>query len=284
MNNPPLSEQTAQQLIARIAIPPRPQILTEIFSALQSDAPDLRALSRLVASDVALSAAVLKTVNSPFYGLRRKVESIDQAVGVLGLDNSATLVTGFMVRNTLATPKLERFWDSSARIALLSAAIAKQLKNLSPNLAYLFGLFRDCGIPLMAARFPDYLETLRAANAEFQRPFTAVEEERHQTSHAIVGSLLAKNWGLPEPICEAIAHHHELDCFASESLSTTALNLIATALIAEQIDYRAMRLTENYEWEKLGNAALEFLLLSEEEYNALCDDLIALLDPSNADT
>ena len=83
MNNPPLSEQTAQQLIARIAIPPRPQILTEIFSALQSDAPDLRALSRLVASDVALSAAVLKTVNSPFYGLRRKVESIDQIVGFL---------------------------------------------------------------------------------------------------------------------------------------------------------------------------------------------------------
>jgi HD-like signal output (HDOD) protein len=90
-----LSQAEAEKLIASVAIPTRP-----------SADPNLGRIAQLVAVDVGLTAAMIKTINSPFYGLRQKVTDIQRAVSMLGLD---------------------RFWDSAARKALIAAYLAKQL-------------------------------------------------------------------------------------------------------------------------------------------------------------
>ena len=77
------SSPTAQELVKEIGIPPCPAVLAEFMAESHKDDPDLRRLSHLVNKDVALAAAVLKTVNSPLYGLSRKARTVQDALALL---------------------------------------------------------------------------------------------------------------------------------------------------------------------------------------------------------
>lgn len=272
-----ISEEETRRLLAGIVIPPRPTVVSAILEERRKDTPDLRRIVGLISADVALAAAILKTVNSPLYGLRRQIGAIDQAVGLLGMNNVATLVTGLALRTAVPAQGLDRFWDGAARTALVSGHIAKQLGCVAPSDAHLFGLFRDCGIPLLMQRFGNYKETLGLANAESERAFTAMEDDRHATNHAVVGSLLAANWGLSEDLRTAISVHHDLDVYQSAH-PPNVLNLVAVGILAERIEGTYSRLSNGHEWAKLGQATLRYLMMTEDEMEELSSDARAMLE------
>src|SRR5688572_3920629 len=88
----------AEGIARSIGIPPCPAILTRLVRETRSDDPDFARLGELIGGDVSLAAAMLKTVNSPFYGLRSKATSIRQALVLMGLRNVTNLVTGLLLR------------------------------------------------------------------------------------------------------------------------------------------------------------------------------------------
>jgi HD-like signal output (HDOD) protein len=274
-----LSTAEAEKLLAGIVIPPRPAVVTAVMDEQRNPEPDTRRIANLIATDVGLSAAVLKTINSPMYGLRRQINAIDQAVALLGMRNVATLVTGLALRNLGSGQNLERFWDSAARTALIAAHLAKVLGIGNRDDAYLYGLFHDSGIPLLLLRFPDYKDTLRRANDEQVRSFTEIEERAHGTNHAVVGSLLASNWHLPPDLRDAIRQHHDLDIFHGD-LSASALNLIALGHLAEYIESSISRLTVECEWQKFSAGVLGQLMLDELAVEELRRDTMNLIEES----
>ncbi len=274
-----LSQVEAEKLIAGIAIPPRPAAVAAIVAEQQGSDPDLARIAGIIAADVGLTAAMIKTINSPLYGLRQKVTDIQRAVSMLGLKNVASLVTSLSLRNSVAAQGLERFWDNAARGAMVAAYLARQLGGVPRDEAHLFGLFHDAGIPLMVRRFEDYKETLKAANREYARAFTDVEDARHGSNHAIVGSLLAASWQLPEHMRHAIARHHDLDVYAS-SLAPEALNLIAVMHLADHIESSHSRLSSDAEWHKMGAATLAYLMLDASQLEELTRDAREMLEES----
>lgn len=274
-----LSAEEARKLLAGIIIPPRPTVVAAVLEERARPEPDLRRVAGLIAGDVGLAAAVLKTINSPLYGLRRQVTAIDQAVSMLGMTNVAALVTGLALRNAVPAQGLDRFWEGAARAALVASYLAKQLGCASREDAHLFGLFHDCAIPLLMQRFADYRETLKLANAETVGAFTDVEDARHGTNHAVVGALLASNWHLPEHLREAIRAHHEPDVFRS-ALSTPAMNLVAIGLLAEYIENSHARLAGDAEWDRLGAATMAHLMLDDAAVDELGRDAREMLDDS----
>jgi HD-like signal output (HDOD) protein len=274
-----LSSEEARKLLADVVIPPRPTVVTAVLEERARPEPDLKRVAALISGDVGLSAAVLKTVNSPLYGLRRQVTSIDQAVNMLGMSNVGALVTGLALRNAVPAQGLERFWDGAARTALVASYLAKQLGCSSREDAHLFGLFHDCGIPLLMQRFPDYRDTQHQANQEHGRAFTDVEDERHATNHAVVGGLLASNWHLPDHLREAIRAHHDLAVFQS-GLSSAAMNLVAIGLLAEYIESGHSRLAGDGEWDKLGGAVMAHLMMDADAVEELSRDAREMLEES----
>ena len=76
-----------ERTVLELGIPPCPKILLDLSAEVRKEEPDLQRIERLVSGDVGLSAALIKTVNSPFYGLRSKVHSVMQAIHMLGLSN-----------------------------------------------------------------------------------------------------------------------------------------------------------------------------------------------------
>lgn len=274
-----LSSEEARKLLAGVVIPPRPTVVTAVLEERARPEPDLKRVATLIGGDVGLSAAVLKTVNSPLYGLRRQVSGIEQAVNMLGMNNVGALVTGLALRNAVPAQGLERFWDGATRTALIASYLAKQLGCTSREDAHLFGLFHDCGIPLLMQRFPDYRDTLRQANQEHGRAFTDVEDERHATNHAVVGGLLASNWHLPDHLREAIRAHHDLAVFQS-GLSSAAMNLVAIGLLAEYIESGHSRLAGDGEWDKLGGAVMAHLMMDADAVEELSRDAREMLEES----
>ena len=274
-----LSKAEAEKLIASLSIPPRPSVVAAVMEEQLSSDPNMGRIAQLIATDVGLSAAMIKTINSPFYGLRQKVTDINRAVSMLGMKNVVSLVTSLSLRNAVPTQGLDRFWDSAARTALVAAYLAKQLGGAPKEDAHLFGLFHNAGIPLMMCRFEDYKETLKLANNEVSRSFTDIEDERHGTNHAAVGSLLATSWQLPEHMRTAIALHHDLGIYQS-SLGTESLNLIAVVHLAEHVESSHSRLSGDTEWDKMGAATLAHLMLDEDQLEEITRDAREMLEES----
>lgn len=89
-------DHKADQTVREIGIPPCPATLTRLLRETRADEPDFRRVGRLIGGDVALASAVLKITNSPFYGLRSKASSVQQALALLGLHSVTQLVTGLL--------------------------------------------------------------------------------------------------------------------------------------------------------------------------------------------
>ena len=106
---------------------------------IRAEEPDFLKISKLIGGDASLAAAMLHTVNSPFYGLRSKATSVQQAISLLGLRNVAQLVTGSLLRNAFPdcdSEWMEEYWESSSTIAQVSAVLAGKFKGFNRDEAY----------------------------------------------------------------------------------------------------------------------------------------------------
>ncbi|CAH1199683.1 HDOD domain-containing protein [Candidatus Nitrotoga sp. BS] len=263
-----------ESAILDIGIPPCPAVLDRFMAEMGKDEPDFQRLAGIIGTDVALSASLIKTANSPYFGMRQRVRSANEALTVLGLKASSHTVAGIILRNSFPNvSNLERFWDASARIARLSAWLAQDLKlrDLHVNDAYTFGLFRDCGIPVLLGYFPEYSKALAEANNDSERCFIEVEETEIPTNHAMIGCILAQSWWLPEELCLGIRNHHELAKIESahSDLPMLSRKLIATSQLAEHLVQKKLGLSITQEWTKLGVACLQLLEVDEERLEIL---------------
>jgi HD-like signal output (HDOD) protein len=263
-----------ERAILDVGIPPCPVILNRFMAEAEKDEPDYHRLASIIGTDVGLSAGLIKTANSPYFGMRQRVRSVNEALAVLGLNTASRAVAGIVLRNSFPhVPNLERFWDASSRIARLSGWLAQHLeiRGLRSDDAYTFGLFRDCGIPVLLGRFPNYEAVLTAANRETKLGFTDIENAELPTNHAMIGCILAQSWWLPEEICLAIRNHHdvaELES-ATSGLPMLSRRLIAVAQLSEHILQQQLGLSLTQEWPKLGAACLQILDLSGEQLESL---------------
>ena len=273
---PSAAEDPVDVLIKSIRIPPRPSLLADLQRELASPDPSPDAIGRIVASDVGMSGALLKLANSAIYGGRRQAKSVEQAILFLGINQVAALMTGLLARQAIPanSAALASFWDLSSRRAQAMVFLSRRLRIGAPDVAHTFGLFCDTGVPLLMDRFADYDATYAAASLEAQRPFTALEDERHSTSHAAIGTLLARNWGLAGDVSWAILHHHDYAVLDDASTAPAVRSLVALSLLAENAICKYQGHAESLEWNKGGARACAYLGLSDEETAELLDELL----------
>lgn len=210
-----LGSDAVREVAARIgSLPSSAALYGAITGALADPDATLADVGGLVAEDIALSAKVLQLVNSSFYGLGRRIASIDEAVRFLGLGSLKALA--------LATDAF-RAWQPAQDVAgfsvaelerhsaLVARAAAASLRHgAEADDAFAGGLLHDVGKLVLAAELPDELGQLLAEARASGRRLHEVERERAGYTHAELGGYLLSLWGLPENLVEAVAAHHEL--------------------------------------------------------------------------
>ncbi|WP_397378952.1 HDOD domain-containing protein [Pseudomonas sp.] len=278
-----LSAEYIQQVLQGISVPPQPQIMVDLQMEQVMPNPDLRAIAKLISQDPGLSGALLKLVNSPFFGLANRIASIQQAVNLLGCNTVINLINAQSIRGELtdeAIVNLNRFWDTAQDVAMTCLTLAKRIGYRSPDEAYTLGLFHNCGIPLMLKRFPNYMDVLEQAygNANEQHRVVDTENDLLNTNHAVVGYYTAKSWNLPLHLCEVIAsHHNALAIFTEDSGRDAQLKtLLAILKMAENIcdTHRILgNQNEDREWQSIEQLVLEYVGLSEYDFENLRESI-----------
>ena len=178
--------------------------------------PDVTAekLGQVIGADPAFTAELLRTVNSPFYGLKQPATSAARAVAILGSRALRNLAICFAVRDSLRNSgfraqDLERFWEDCLRRAVSARAIARATSLVSVDDAFTIGLLQDFGM----------LAFLRSNRQDFQHwdrwrgllpdGRKVEEKERFGLSHDDLARMLGERWGLPDVLVDALAWHHD---------------------------------------------------------------------------
>lgn len=278
-----LAPKEADKILHGMVIPPRPTLLLRLEELQRSPSPSFTQIAQLISEDLTLSAAVLKAINSPFYALSNKIASVQQALHLLGLRNVGNIVRGFALKQAIdarCAEKMEMFWIQSSRVAHLAEYLARHLHGIVADEAYTFGLFHNCGMPLMLGRFADYQKTINQGETLSRADYIALENQRHKTSHNVVGYLLGRTWYLPEHINLAILNHHHYAIFsqAIDARSQPVANLIALASLAEHIVRAHSGQSEHPEWRQIEVVLLSHLGMLRTEYEDLADEAHTLLD------
>src|SRR3989338_7722265 len=258
-----LSAEYIQQVLQGISVPPQPQIMVDLQMEQVMPNPDLRTIAKLISHDPGLSGALLKLVNSPFFGLTNRIASIQQAVNLLGCNTVINLI-----------------WDTAQDVAMTCLTLAKRIGYHSPDEAYTLGLFHNCGIPLMIKRFPNYMNVLEEAyaTATGERRVVDTENRLLNTNHAVVGYFTAKSWNLPLHLCEAIASHHNALAIFTEDASRDAQlkTLLAILKMAEHIcaSHRVLgNQPDDHEWQSIEQLVLEYVGLSDYDFENMRESI-----------
>lgn len=265
---------SAAEKLLNAELPPRPAVLASLTEQMHSDDPDLAQVSKLVSSDVGLAAAVVKTVNSPYFGLGRQVASVQQAVTYLGLAEVFGIVTGALLRRSFPSsePLMERLWDESAQRGALMGRSARELRVLAPDRAYTCGLFENCGMALMLLHAQAYAELVK------QNPADLPEQERarYGIDHGALGQALVRTWGLPEETALAVRHHHDLAKLDGSDIRWETRQLIVLSVVANQAMEQS-RGRSSPSWVQDAPLASRVLTLTSDELEARVEILAGTL-------
>jgi HD-like signal output (HDOD) protein len=280
-----IAEETAQQLLKGITIPPQPQIMVDLHMEMAMADACMDAIADIISKDVGISGCILKVVNSPFFKRRNQITSIKQALSLLGIENVANIVNSLSIRDSFsdaAIIEMTRFWDNAMDVAMTCAAISRTIGIATPDEAYTLGLFHNVGIPLLVNKFGHhYTQVLEAAYGQSKYRITDIENAKIDTNHAVVGYFVARAWKLPIYLSEAVADHHKTEEIFAEKISCnkSKMNLLSILKLAENTckTYKTLGgAAIDFEFQRIKNDVLLYVGLSDYEFEDLQAELIDL--------
>jgi HD-like signal output (HDOD) protein len=185
--------------------------LTEVMNDPYSSAADF---GKIVAEDSGLTIRLLRLVNSAFYSMPSRVESVTQALAVVGLEqlHDLVLATSVLTMFRDVPPELvdmESFWRHSLATGVACRVMAGQRRMANVERLFVGGLLHDVGRLLIYIGNPDGARTALERCNETNELLYDVERETMGYDHATVGRLLLSAWNLPGSLQEPIGYHHD---------------------------------------------------------------------------
>jgi len=189
-----------------IDIPAQPESLVKLSLLLADDTVNLQALSALIATDMALASAVLKAVNSSLYGLRGRVQTVQQAITHLGTREVSAITFEIGLRAVFpAAPELQPIWERAGVRGLLMGRIGQAI-DVDPWAAHSAGLFEECGKAVLFRHAPDRYRAL-LAKATNDEDLVLLEHAEFGVSHDALGAALCETWGLAAHAVASVRFH-----------------------------------------------------------------------------
>ncbi|MBF0338538.1 MAG: HDOD domain-containing protein [Nitrospirae bacterium] len=234
---PPEDSGKQHVSIANLKIPPCPAIVTELYNELKKPRPSLTKMIEQIKKDVSVASLLIKLANSPVYA-SGKVDSVERALNILGLNAFSSMVVSVALQSSLKEAGIvsEKFWKHSLAGATVCGYIARKQAPQHVDSAYLIGLFHDCAIPLFLKKFNDYEEIADLAMSG-SIEVIGQEDGRYNSNHADIGSLIVKTWGIGDKYFKVIRNHHskEIDISYDSANYGEIRQLWAILILAEHI-------------------------------------------------
>ncbi len=263
-----------QQFIKRFnTIKTLPHVVTKLSALINDEDATIRDFEEVIKMDPTLVVRLLQLVNSPYYGLAQKVESIGRAVAYVGMRDLYSLAVTDAMKNMFTSEDTvsahysrKQLWLHSAAVGICSKVVAERIFGVNGDDPYLTGILHDFGIIVEEQVEPDLFFKV-CENPDNQLRFDNCERAYLQTDHSEIGYFLTKAWDMPQAIQEAIRdHHRNIENIAPDSL--TGILQIAEYLTA-QLQYVAIPGFPP----RLSDCLQEHISENIDEYTVLMEDL-----------
>lgn len=215
MNVNPNSGSLIQDALRSVPLPPR--AVHELLRISQETDVDMQRIVDTITSDEALTARVMRVVNSALFGLKRRVSSVQQATVLLGKGAIAQIAVGVAALHmeTETSPDFplsrQAIWRHSMGTAFLARQIGQALPDADAEEAFTAGLLHDIGkLVLMGYLGPEYSHVLKQVATE-EKPLNRIEREILDVDHDDIGRELCTRWKLSPSFQEALSIHHDAE-------------------------------------------------------------------------
>jgi len=197
-------------------LPTLPSTFMRVLKALRNPKSTAKEIALIIESDQAITMRILRLINSSFYGLSRRVDSVQQAVVLLGSSTLKNVVISVSVFKALGGSSKddvlnrEAFWQHSIGCGMIARFLGGKINCGRDEEAFISGIIHDIGKVVLDQYFHDDLLAVVRAVRERQISFYEAEREELGITHSEIGSALADIWGLPPNLIEVIGNHHKL--------------------------------------------------------------------------
>ena len=193
-------------------LPQFPENILMVQKLIADSKSDMSDIARQISMDPALTADLLKVVNSAQYMLAKKVDNIFEAVKMVGIRGIKNLLFSYGTQKLLGddTAEKKQLWEHSYKAAFYAYNLVKNFKKDAALLddAYVGGILHDIGKIIFSNVHPDLLRKINSFCLEKNMPASTFEDLTAGMNHAEIGALIAEKWNFPEGLVTAIRCHH----------------------------------------------------------------------------
>jgi len=220
-------DELLAKVLASDDLPTLPTVASELITLTAREDTTLSDIASLVSKDVSLSAKILKVSNSAFYSFPQQIGSINQAVSILGINAVRSLVLSFSFL-TMRAGKTENrfnfqlFWEKSLASAVGAKLILEQVSGADTEEIFVSGLLQNLGELILARTFPQRYGEVIEATSNHSMTVDEAEQKVFGTTHAFIGTEVARNWKFPEKLLAPIQYHHNPDEYTGGDKSLKA--------------------------------------------------------------
>jgi putative nucleotidyltransferase with HDIG domain len=261
------------------ALPQFPENIVSIQKLINDPKSEMSDIARQISMDPAMTADLLKIVNSAQFMLPKKVDSISEAVKLVGIRGIKNLLYSYGTQKILGDDTAEKkiLWEHSYKTAFYAYNLAKNFRkdrNLMDDV-YVGGILHDMGKIVFSNVHPDLIGKIRSFCGEKGIPSSTFEDLSAGMNHAEIGALIAEKWNFPENLVTAIRLHHD------PTLAETAYrDLVETVYLANMLcEYEAGNVTfDQIEKKTLAS----FGIVSEKQIESLISRFSEVFKQENA--
>jgi putative nucleotidyltransferase with HDIG domain len=222
---------------AKEELPTVPAVAAQIIDALDDPEASLDDVRELIERDPALATRILRVSNSSMYSFPTEIQSLGQAMSLIGARSVRNLVMAVAMRETYQSfGTLERLlWEHAMSAGPAAAGLAKKLGvAVDPDECFMAGLLHDIGKTALAnSHREEYEAVFERIQAESLRSVDA-ERDAFGFDHAELGARVAESWSLPPRVISVIRHHHDpaaLEKLPEPDAKETALVEVASGCL-----------------------------------------------------
>lgn len=217
-------------------VPPFPKVAQRVSEMLADPEVAAADLAEVIQYDQVITANVLKICNAAYFGLPRKVASLDEALVVVGNDTlKDIIITSSSARFYKGAAgegyKLEQgdLWKHSVATGIMAKELVKHIKGVDEGSAYTAGLLHDIGKRFLSSFVADEFKKIMMKVGKEGCSFVEAEKELLGASHAELGGMILSQWEFPKDLENAVRQHHDPDALEKDPL--TAVVALSNALV-----------------------------------------------------
>ncbi|NOX32476.1 MAG: HDOD domain-containing protein [Deltaproteobacteria bacterium] len=207
-----------QELVKEIKnLKPIPAVISQILEVVDQPDSSMAQIANIIQYDPAVTASVLRTCNSAFFGLKHPAESIKDAVSLLGIDQIVEIVLMKSGAKVLSGEQKGyglhegAMWKYSVSSALIAKQIAQKLSLKNKNTIFTAALLKDIGKTVLDRFVMDSFEKISALVVDENLSFREAEKKIIGVDHTELGGMIAKMWKFSPKMVKIIRHHHLTD-------------------------------------------------------------------------